>query len=958
MYRIAYIRLIVEATALLISSSCFAQQLIAPPSPRLVIATGAEQPVSLQAVKIETEISGSIAHTSVELLFHNPNQRQLEGELQFPLLDGQSVVGFAMELDGKLREAVPVEKARAEAVFEDITRAQIDPALLQATQGNNYKLRVYPILPQKTKRVVIRYLETLTGAQDKLLYRLPLNYPTPLKDLSLRLRVNEVETKPTVSSNASADLNFTQIGNAYEAQVERLALRGMMEMMIPRATKTQTYTQIFSGQTYFYTEFPAKAETQERNLPKLVGLLWDSSGSGALRNHARELALLDAYFKKAHNIEVRLIRLREQAETMQIFKISGGDWSGLRKTLEATDYDGASNLGAFTPDPAVTEYLLFSDGLNNFGYLSFPKMSVPIYTINTSIKAAPVFLRHIAERSGGRYIDLLTDSATQANEKLLNHSTRILRTSSRGAKLITTGSYFPKDGRLAITGILTEPVAQLEVQVGLSQERAQVLHIPIRSEQPFKGLAALMWAQFRLAELEAEYELNRAEIQRLGKTFNLVTRETSLIVLDRVEDYVRYEITPPAELYSEYQRLLASSVRKRADERGAHLEKIVRLFQEKQVWWKREFPKDEPPARSSPSKINDGRRTNDLPREETSRGQVARPALPSPSQSVNEPTSARLGDAYRLASEKKADGKQALSIRLKKWTPDAPYSKRMQKAKSEELYRVYLNEKANFLDSTAFFLDTADIFFDKGLPELAVRVLSNLAEMDLENRHILRILGLRLLQAGQAKLAIPVFEKVLELSPEEPQSYRDLGLAYAADGQYQKAVDSLYEVVTRPWHGRFPEVELIALAELNAIASGRKLDTSKIDSRLLKNIPLDLRVVLTWDADNTDIDLWVTDPNGERAFYRNRLTYQGGRMSADFTGGYGPEEFSLKSAKPGKYKIEAQFYGHRQQIVAGATTLQVSLITKFATREQQEKRVTLRLKGQNEVIFVGEFEVN
>lgn len=39
-------------------------------------------------------------------------------------------------------------------------------------------------------------------------------------------------------------------------------------------------------------------------------------------------------------------------------------------------------------------------------------------------------------------------------------------------------------------------------------------------------------------------------------------------------------------------------------------------------------------------------------------------------------------------------------------------------------------------------------------------------------------------------------------------------------------------------------------------------------------------------------------------------------------------------------------------------TLQVSLITKFATREQQEKRVTLRLKGQNEVIFVGEFEVN
>jgi hypothetical protein len=36
-------------------------------------------------------------------------------------------------------------------------------------------------------------------------------------------------------------------------------------------------------------------------------------------------------------------------------------------------------------------------------------------------------------------------------------------------------------------------------------------------------------------------------------------------------------------------------------------------------------------------------------------------------------------------------------------------------------------------------------------------VLSNLAEMDLENRHILRVLGYRLLQAGQPALAMPVF---------------------------------------------------------------------------------------------------------------------------------------------------------------------------------------------------------
>ena len=283
----------------------------------------------------------------------------------------------------------------------------------------------------------------------------------------------------------------------------------------------------------------------------------------------------------------------------------------------------------------------------------------------------------------------------------------------------------------------------------------------------------------------------------------------------------------------------------------------------------------------------------------------------------------------------------------------------MRNAAAADMYRIYLDEKPGYLNSTAFYLDAADLFFEKHMNELGVRILSNLAEMDLENRHILRILGYRLVQAGQPQIAIPVFKKVLVLSPEEPQSYRDLGLAFAADKQSQKAIDMLNEVVIRPWHGRFPEIELITLAELNSIVATakEKLDLSRIDPRLLKNLPLDLRVVLTWDADNTDIDLYVIDPDGEKAYYGHRLTYQGGRMSLDFTGGYGPEEFSLKRAKPGKYKVEAHYFGDRRQNVTGVTTLQAKLTTKFGTTAQQEQIVTLRLQGRAETVFVGEFEV-
>jgi len=80
-------------------------------------------------------------------------------------------------------------------------------------------------------------------------------------------------------------------------------------------------------------------------------------------------------------------------------------------------------------------------------------------------------------------------------------------------------------------------------------------------------------------------------------------------------------------------------------------------------------------------------------------------------------------------------------------------------------------------------------------------------------------------------------------------------------------------------------------------------------------------------------------------------------MSQDFTGGYGPEQFSLRDAKPGIYRIEANYFGSREQLVTGATTLMLRLSTKWGTRDQHDQQVTLRLKDRAETVLVGEFEV-
>jgi tetratricopeptide (TPR) repeat protein len=283
----------------------------------------------------------------------------------------------------------------------------------------------------------------------------------------------------------------------------------------------------------------------------------------------------------------------------------------------------------------------------------------------------------------------------------------------------------------------------------------------------------------------------------------------------------------------------------------------------------------------------------------------------------------------------------------------------MKEARAEDLYRIYLDERPDYENSAAFFLDVSYQLMERGQEDLSMRVLSNLAEMELGNHQILRVLGYRLLEAGKPGQAAVIFKQVLAMADYEPQSYRDLGLACGAIGDYQSAIDALYEVVTRDFGRNFPGIEVIALAEMNAIiaASPETLDTSGIDPRFIADRPLDLRVVLTWDFDNTDIDLHVTDPNGEEVFYSHPLSYQGGRISPDNTAGYGPEEYSLKIAKPGKYRIDVNFYGHSRQVVSEATTIQLDFFTGYGTKEGEKQSVTMRLKEAKDRIFVGEFEV-
>jgi tetratricopeptide (TPR) repeat protein len=300
------------------------------------------------------------------------------------------------------------------------------------------------------------------------------------------------------------------------------------------------------------------------------------------------------------------------------------------------------------------------------------------------------------------------------------------------------------------------------------------------------------------------------------------------------------------------------------------------------------------------------------------------------------------------------------TISVAGWNPKVPYLKNLRTVPLAQAYARYLRLREKYAEQPSFYIDVCDYFIQKKQPQLAIRILSNLAEMQLKDAALLRVFAQKLLQLKEEKLAIDVFKAVIDLRPEEPQSYRDFGLALAQMGNYNQAVKQLYKVVKQSYDGRFEGIHLIALNEINHLIAQhpKEIDTKGIPEYFLVQLPMDIRIVLNWDADNTDVDLWVTEPNQEKCMYSYKLTSNGGRISNDFTQGYGPEEYLIRNAPKGTYRIQAHYYGNHRPTLSGKAILTVQFYQYYGTPYEVKREVTRRLSVVDEELDLATFDFN
>jgi len=292
------------------------------------------------------------------------------------------------------------------------------------------------------------------------------------------------------------------------------------------------------------------------------------------------------------------------------------------------------------------------------------------------------------------------------------------------------------------------------------------------------------------------------------------------------------------------------------------------------------------------------------------------------------------------------------SLIVKERKVNSVYLSELEKAVSkEDFYQIYLEQREKYLETPAYFTDVSNFFKDRFNDEnYSSRILSNIAEIDFDNYELLKAYAYQLQVNHQDDLAVFIFEQVLNLRPEDSQSYRDLAIAYKNIGKCQEALDLFNSIISGEIYKNtnrriFKGIENIAKNEIRNLIQIYKedLDISKIDKELIEPVNYDVRIIIDWNHNDTDIDLHIIDPNLEECFYKHNRTSIGGKISKDMTQGFGPEEFTLKNVIKGDYYVKIKYFGDRYQKIENPTFLKITIFKYYGSQKETKEIKIIRL---------------
>jgi tetratricopeptide (TPR) repeat protein len=847
-------------------------------------------------------------------------------------------------------DGVLAPRRKATLAYEARVRAGVDPGLAQVTRTNAFRTQVFPIFPDKGRTIRLSFVTPLVAGQN---FALPLNTAEPIKALSLHVRVSGRQTPPRLVGPDGFNLHWTPTTAGFEARVQasNVSLSGAIEIEPPAAPPTVSMTRHKNGDVFFEINDVAPALNDRALNPRRLRVYWDHSLSRRDDNLALEREFLRRYVETVSPGIVDLVFFSDHGPELQTLEApSMGE--RLDDVLRTVTYAGATSLEDVVdaPLPTAEACFFFSDGTVSIDSYTVERVHCPIFAVSTAADADRGFLSVLAKRSAGAYFDLAALGIDAVLGRLTGKSPRVVSVTTPEGRAIDYAVLPAEAEHFRIVG--PAPVSgDIVVTLASGTKRIRAYATSRKASIPMHDAMGALWAADRAAELGATDRPDTDAIVALSRRYSVTTDAAVFIVLETGYDYAYAGIEPPPSIgereLAHYRQTVAAYQNDKRKEQGERLDDVIKRWAREKRWWRTDFSKPLPPD------IED---YDGLPDTVLITGSLVR---------------GRPGDASDI------------TISIEPWNPDRPYLAALDTAAPDDFMSVYREQEAAFGSLPAFYLDVAEYLYRHDRADDAIDVALNALELPTANTATMSILAERLLKYGEERRALWLLERIAYLEPDRPQPLRALALALmqradrkegipivaaARRKDYSRALDLLNEIVTRTWDGYNDELDLVALMEANRIIPRlSQLGVTKVplDPRLVAPLDVDLRAVLEWDTDASDVDLWIDEPNGTRAKWSRSRTSIGGRINNHTSWGYGPEEYLLRRAPAGTYAVRVDVWWSDSLNPNGPINVRVHLFRDYNRATEAVETLELELKrkpalpgeGENNYL-VGTFTVS
>lgn len=914
---------------------------------------------------INFKIYGNVAQGEINATLYNGGEEELEAIFEFALPKGAVVTGYAIDLEDAddnyrdiLIDGVLLEKQKAREAYENQVAEQVDPGLANVSREGVFSTNIYPINEESSRKLRLRFTFPVDGNAG---LNLPISTRYNVESWNISVEAEGLDAAPVIEILGKSTVKHS--GRKYIARASgsdqqldgalTIAPLSVPAVLITRHDNGREFVQL-SG------DLPRR---RSGNKPEHIRVYWDNSRSRRDDRLDLEAQLLAELGDKIDPTVFELLVFNSEQSTRKIIG-SAGD---LKATLKGISYVGGSNFVHTEPSDieAADLCLLISDGIATVDKDAVFDPDCTLHIISSAAEANGAVLSTLARDHGGAFYALDSDNdVARVLAAIMQNSPTLQSVRSDSGKLREFISLPAADGKWAAI-VKSQSDTRLKVRLGSAGNRASRTIELTASAERSDGPGAL-WASDQL--LRRENDLDRKAYLQFARDYSVEAPSLSFLVLEDPDDYVRNDIRPPKsypeEMMIEYAELRKEADEEDAEERAERFSDLLDEWEELKDWWGRKYelakakkirrhdrdgetdeaipppPPPPPPASQGSSAAFEAAADAAAPQEESFPGNT---------------DAAGADDVVIVTASRSVP---TIDVKVDAWQPERPYLKALD-AQPDSFDSVYAEQEVEHGGLPIFYLDVARWLHERKYTDKAVEVLLSALELPVTNAETLTIVARRLQTYGQTNRAIELLEYIAATDPDRPQPRRNLALALfkrAKSGEarnaaedYSRGLELLNDIAVSVIRDGDEGIDLVSLVEANAelpraLKAGAK---NPLDKRLIALLDSDLRIVIEWTTERTDIDLWVIEPTREKAYYRNQRTKIGGHVSNDMTDGYGPEEYMIRNAMRGKYDVRAHVYSSDRINPNGASILTARLIRNFGRPDQSEQIVDVELMGED-----------